>query len=60
MHYCGDTSLAFSSVNHILRDINYGFFLKSIHANGASIFFICVYIHIGKALYYGSYLKISL
>nr|WJJ70134.1 cytochrome b [Praya sp.] len=57
MHYCADVSLAFSSIHHILRDVNYGFYLKSIHANGASIFFTCVYIHIGRGLYYGSYLR---
>ena len=60
MHYCADVNIAFSSINHILRDINYGYMLKYIHANGASFFFICVYIHIGRGLYYGSYFKISL
>lgn len=57
MHYCADVSIAFSSIIHIVRDVNYGYLLKYLHANGASAFFICVYIHIGKALYYGSYLK---
>ena len=57
MHYSGDIVLAFKSIIHISRDVNYGFLLKSIHANGASLFFLCVYIHIGKALYYGSYQK---
>nr|BAR91014.1 cytochrome b [Hydra vulgaris] len=57
MHYCGDIILAFKSIVHICRDVNYGFLLKSIHANGASLFFICVYIHIGKSLYYGGYQK---
>jgi len=57
MHYCGDTLLAFKSIIHICRDVNYGFLLKSIHSNGASLFFICVYIHIGKSLYYGGYQK---
>lgn len=57
MHYCPDTQLAFASINHILRDVNYGFILKYLHANGASIFFLCVYIHIARGLYYGSYLK---
>lgn len=57
MHYCADVSIAFSSVVHILRDVNYGFLLKFLHANGASAFFICVYIHIARGLYYGSYLK---
>lgn len=57
MHYCADTSVAFSSIVHIMRDVNYGFVLKYLHANGASAFFICVYIHIARGLYYGSYLK---
>ena len=57
MHYSADVSIAFSSVTHILEDVNYGFLLKYLHANGASVFFICVYIHIARGLYYGSYLK---
>lgn len=57
MHYCADVSLAFSSIAHITRDVNYGFLLKYLHANGASAFFLCVYIHIARGLYYGSYLK---
>ena len=57
MHYCADVSIAFSSVVHIMRDVNYGFLLKYLHANGASAFFICVYIHIARGLYYGSYLR---
>lgn len=57
MHYSADVSIAFSSVTHILEDVNYGFILKYLHANGASAFFICVYIHIARGLYYGSYLK---
>lgn len=57
MHYCADASLAFSSIIHITRDVNYGFLLKYAHANGASAFFLCVYIHIARGLYYGSYLK---
>jgi len=57
MHYCADTTVAFSSIVHIMRDVNYGFVLKYLHANGASAFFICVYIHIARGLYYGSYLK---
>nr|YP_009905971.1 cytochrome b [Spirocodon saltatrix]QLH56864.1 cytochrome b [Spirocodon saltatrix] len=60
MHYCADVSLAFSSVTHISRDVNYGFLLKYLHANGASMFFICVYIHIARGLYYGSYLRTPL
>lgn len=57
MHYCADVSLAFSSVAHITRDVNYGFMLKYLHANGASILFLCIYIHIARGLYYGSYLR---
>nr|YP_009421322.1 cytochrome b [Nemopilema nomurai]ASR75165.1 cytochrome b [Nemopilema nomurai] len=57
MHYCADTSLAFSSVAHIMRDVNYGFILKYAHANGASLFFLCVYIHMARGLYYGSFMK---
>ena len=60
MHYCSDISLAFNSIIHITRDINYGFLLKYLHANGASLFFLCVYIHIARGLYYGSYLKLNL
>nr|UCL51383.1 cytochrome b [Nothura maculosa]UCL51384.1 cytochrome b [Nothura chacoensis] len=56
MHYTADTSLAFSSVAHICRDVQYGWLLRNLHANGASFFFICIYLHIGRGLYYGSYL----
>nr|YP_010933595.1 cytochrome b [Ptychadena nuerensis]WKT09038.1 cytochrome b [Ptychadena nuerensis] len=56
MHYTADTSLAFSSVAHICRDVNSGWMLRNLHANGASFFFICIYLHIGRGLYYGSYL----
>nr|ARO35570.1 cytochrome b [Odorrana schmackeri] len=56
MHYTADTSLAFSSIAHICRDVNNGWLLRNLHANGASLFFICVYFHIGRGLYYGSYL----
>nr|YP_009730378.1 cytochrome b [Stephanometra indica]QHT54543.1 cytochrome b [Stephanometra indica] len=57
MHYTADVSLAFSSVGHICRDVNYGWLLRNIHANGASLFFICIYIHIGRGIYYGSYVN---
>nr|YP_010939944.1 cytochrome b [Channa bleheri]AAX14597.1 cytochrome b [Channa bleheri]WLN31173.1 cytochrome b [Channa bleheri] len=56
MHYTSDVSTAFSSVAHICRDVNYGWFIRNLHANGASFFFICIYFHIGRGLYYGSYL----
>ncbi|YCL22019.1 cytochrome b synthesis (mitochondrion) [Komagataella phaffii] len=57
MHYSSNIELAFSSVEHIMRDVNQGWLIRYIHANGASFFFICMYLHIGKALYYGSYRK---
>nr|UDH58235.1 cytochrome b [Oreichthys crenuchoides] len=56
MHYTSDISTAFSSVTHICRDVNYGWLIRNIHANGASFFFICIYLHIARGLYYGSYL----
>nr|BAM75243.1 cytochrome b [Prionace glauca] len=56
MHYTADISMAFSSVIHICRDVNYGWLIRNIHANGASLFFICVFLHIARGLYYGSYL----
>jgi len=55
MHYTPHTSMAFDSVEHIMRDVNYGWLLRYIHANGASMFFIVVYIHIFRGLYFGSY-----
>nr|AYV63059.1 cytochrome b [Lovenula raynerae] len=55
MHFCADVSLAFSSVSHICRDVNYGWILRMMHANGASFFFICLYLHVGRGLYYSSY-----
>nr|YP_010000636.1 cytochrome b [Picathartes gymnocephalus]AIM46974.1 cytochrome b [Picathartes gymnocephalus]QOD96535.1 cytochrome b [Picathartes gymnocephalus] len=57
MHYTADTSLAFSSVAHICRDVQFGWLIRNLHANGASLFFICIYIHIGRGIYYGSYLN---
>nr|YP_009349764.1 cytochrome b [Decma fissa]AQM39796.1 cytochrome b [Decma fissa] len=55
MHYTANIDLAFNSVAHICRDVNYGWFLRTIHANGASFFFICLYLHVGRGMYYGSY-----
>ena len=55
MNYAANTGLAFDSVERIMRDVNYGWMLRYAHANGASMFFIVVYIHIFRALYYGSY-----
>nr|ALA09990.1 cytochrome b [Tanichthys albonubes] len=57
MHYTSDISTAFSSVAHICRDVNYGWLIRNLHANGASFFFICIYMHIARGLYYGSYLN---
>nr|AOY39498.1 cytochrome b [Scolytinae sp. BMNH 1039965] len=55
MHYCPDINNAFNSVAHICRDVNYGWLLRALHANGASFFFICLYTHIGRGIYYSSY-----
>jgi quinol-cytochrome oxidoreductase complex cytochrome b subunit len=57
MHYTPHIDIAFLSVEHIMRDVNNGWFLRYTHANGASMFFITVFIHIGRGLYYGSYMK---
>lgn len=56
IHYTSDTITAFSSVTHICRDVNYGWLIRYLHANGASIFFICLFLHVGRGLYYGSYI----
>nr|QPZ50117.1 cytochrome b [Trachypithecus phayrei]QPZ50130.1 cytochrome b [Trachypithecus phayrei] len=56
MHYSPDTSSAFSSIAHITRDVNYGWIIRYLHANGASMFFICLFLHVGRGLYYGSFL----
>nr|ALO76303.1 cytochrome b [Rhagium mordax] len=55
MHYCPNIDLAFNSIIHICRDVNFGWLLRTLHANGAFFFFICLYIHIGRGIYYGSY-----
>nr|QOZ41298.1 cytochrome b [Tupaia montana]QOZ41311.1 cytochrome b [Tupaia montana]QOZ41324.1 cytochrome b [Tupaia montana]QOZ41337.1 cytochrome b [Tupaia montana]QOZ41350.1 cytochrome b [Tupaia montana] len=55
MHYTADTTTAFSSVTHICRDVNYGWIIRYLHANGASMFFMCLFLHVGRGLYYGSY-----
>nr|Q9T4R0.1 RecName: Full=Cytochrome b; AltName: Full=Complex III subunit 3; AltName: Full=Complex III subunit III; AltName: Full=Cytochrome b-c1 complex subunit 3; AltName: Full=Ubiquinol-cytochrome-c reductase complex cytochrome b subunit [Eliurus majori]AAF15165.1 cytochrome b [Eliurus majori]AAF15166.1 cytochrome b [Eliurus majori]AAF15170.1 cytochrome b [Eliurus majori]AAF15174.1 cytochrome b [Eliurus majori]AAF15175.1 cytochrome b [Eliurus majori] len=59
MHYTSDTTTAFSSVTHICRDVNYGWLIRYLHANGASMFFICLFIHVGRGMYYGSYMSIE-
>nr|YP_010491850.1 cytochrome b [Platydracus impotens]UWM92636.1 cytochrome b [Platydracus impotens] len=55
MHYTADIELAFNSVAHICRDVNYGWLIRTLHANGASFFFICLYLHVGRGIYYSSY-----
>ena len=55
MHYTPESKMAFNSVEHIMRDVNYGWLLRYLHSNGASMFFVAVYIHIFRGLYYGSY-----
>nr|AFI23563.1 cytochrome b [Stephanitis mendica] len=55
MHYTANVELAFESVIQICRDVNYGWLIRNLHMNGASLFFICLYLHIGRGIYYGSY-----
>nr|YP_010692481.1 cytochrome b [Pareronia hippia]WBV74634.1 cytochrome b [Pareronia hippia] len=55
MYYCANIEFAFFSVNYICRNVNYGWFIRTLHANGASFFFICIYIHIGRNIYYESF-----
>jgi ubiquinol-cytochrome c reductase cytochrome b subunit len=57
MHYTPEVNLAFISVEHIMRDVSNGWILRYIHANVASLFFVCVYIHMAKGIYYGGYKK---
>nr|AFA45686.1 cytochrome b [Cercopithecus ascanius schmidti] len=59
MHYSPDTSSAFSSIAHITRDVNYGWIIRYLHANGASMFFICLFLHMGRGIYYGSFLLLK-
>nr|ACD45484.1 cytochrome b [Tupaia belangeri]ACD45486.1 cytochrome b [Tupaia belangeri]ACD45502.1 cytochrome b [Tupaia belangeri] len=59
MHYTADTATAFSSVTHICRDVNYGWVIRYLHANGASMFFACLFLHVGRGLYYGSYMYLE-
>lgn len=59
IHYTPHIELAFSSIAHIIRDVNYGWLLRFIHTNGASWFFICVYLHVARGIYYGSYIYIE-
>ena len=57
MYYTPSTDHAFTSVERIMRDVNWGWFIRYVHMNGASMFFVAVYIHIFRGLYYGSYKK---
>jgi quinol-cytochrome oxidoreductase complex cytochrome b subunit len=57
MHYSPDINFAFYSVEHIMRDVNNGWLLRYIHANGASLFFYVVYIHVLRGLFYGSFMN---
>nr|YP_010400422.1 cytochrome b [Cotesia flavipes]UQS76151.1 cytochrome b [Cotesia flavipes] len=55
MHYCSNVNYSFFSIIHIMKDVNYGWLIRLMHMNGASFFFMCIYMHIGRGLYYGSY-----
>jgi len=55
IHYTSDISVAFNRIIHIRRDVNYGWLIRYIHANGASLFFICLYLHVGRGIYYNSF-----
>nr|YP_009116509.1 cytochrome b [Zinaida nascens]AJD80550.1 cytochrome b [Zinaida nascens] len=55
MYYTANIDLAFYSVNYICRNVNYGWLIRTLHANGASFFFICIYMHIGRGIYYESF-----
>nr|YP_009346111.1 cytochrome b [Potamilus alatus]AMZ00190.1 cytochrome b [Potamilus alatus] len=57
IHYIPNTEYAFYSVVHIMRDVNFGWLLRNMHMAGASLFFMCVYTHVGRGIYYGSYLR---
>nr|YP_011004823.1 cytochrome b [Leptomastidea bifasciata]WPT46964.1 cytochrome b [Leptomastidea bifasciata] len=56
MHYCPEINMAFNSIIHIMQDVNYGWLIRLMHLNGASLFFICLFIHIGRGMYYNSFL----
>nr|YP_009730017.1 cytochrome b [Tagasta indica]YP_010892338.1 cytochrome b [Tagasta tonkinensis]QHX99922.1 cytochrome b [Tagasta indica]WJO90071.1 cytochrome b [Tagasta tonkinensis] len=56
MHYTPNIELAFSSMIHTCRDVNNGWIIRTLHANGASMFFICIYLHVGRGIYYGSFM----
>nr|WEL32820.1 cytochrome b [Pentaspinula unispinula] len=56
MHYTANIEMAFNSIIHICRDVNNGWVMRTMHANGASLFFVCIYLHVGRGIYYGSYI----
>ena len=56
MHYTCHSDFAFDSISHLLRDVQGGWLIRSLHANGASFFFICLYAHMGRSIYYGSFM----
>src|SRR5277367_6380654 len=55
MHYVPSATMAFGSIDHIMRDVDYGWLMRYLHSNGASMFFLAVYIHMFRGIYYGSY-----
>nr|UZA61276.1 cytochrome b [Endeis sp. JZ-2022] len=55
MHYCPETSMSFSALSHIMRDVNLGWFMRIIHANGSSVFFFTMYIHVSRGIYFNSF-----
>nr|WKU84188.1 cytochrome b [Stipomorpha sp.] len=59
MHYTANVNMAYESIDHILRNVNNGWLLRTLHANGASFFFICIYLHIGRSMYYSSYMYLQ-
>lgn len=59
IHFCADHLITFSTISHIMRDTNIGSLIRIIHANGASLFFLCIYFHIGRGIYYNSFYLIK-
>lgn len=55
IHYTSDVTIAFNRISHIIRDVEYGWLIRLLHSNGASLFFLFIYIHIGRGLYYNSH-----
>lgn len=59
MHYTPNSVLAFASVVHIINDVDGGWIIRNIHANGRSLFFVLLYLHMGRGMYYGSFINIE-